>query len=72
MIFVSFVLFFKNYIWLNKIIMKHSSQKSDLESLFTQAEPWEPWESKLVIGSIIIALISLSALAVLINHFILK
>jgi hypothetical protein len=42
------------------------------ESMFYNPEPWEPWETKLVAGSIIIAVISLIILAVLINMLILS
>lgn len=45
---------------------------SQLDELFTNPEPWEPWENKLVIWSIIIAIIGLSILGVLINWLILK
>ncbi len=45
---------------------------SHLDELFTNPEPWEPWENKLVIWSIIIAIIGLSILGVLINWLILK
>jgi len=51
--------------------MKKDTNK-DLTNLFTNPEPWEPWESKLVIVSIIIAVISLLILGILINIFILK
>ncbi len=41
------------------------------KDLFTNPEPWESWESKLVIYSIIIAIVGLFILGVLINLFIL-
>ncbi len=50
--------------------MKQSSHKE--ESMFYNPEPWEAWETKLVAGSIIIAIISLFILAVLINWLILS
>lgn len=50
-------------------MQKNSSQE---ESMFYNPEPWEPWETKLVAGSIIIAIISLVVLAILINWLILK
>ncbi len=44
----------------------------EIEQLFTNAETWEPWESKLVWGSIIVAIISLGILGIIINHFLLR
>jgi len=41
------------------------------KDLFTNPEPWEKWESKLVIYSIIIAVVGLVILGLLINWFIL-
>jgi len=52
--------------------MDTKNNQPELEQLFTNPEPWEKWESKLVFGSIIIAIISLTILGVLINTFILK
>jgi len=53
--------------------MQESEQRNqEVEQLFTQPEPWEKWESKLVFGSIIIAIISLTVLGIIINNFILK
>jgi len=72
LIFISFVTFFKNYIWLKIILMKPTDKNPEIEALFTQAEPWEKWESKLVFGSIIIAILSLVVLSILINSLILK
>ncbi len=51
---------------------KQTDNKHDLEALFTNPEPWEAWESKLVGGSIIIAVLSLAVLGILINFFLLK
>ena len=42
------------------------------EELLGEAEPWEPWETKLVGGSIGIALVALIILGWLINTFILN
>ncbi len=49
-------------------------QKEQLqeESMFYNPEPWESWETKLVAGSIIIAILSLVVLAILINYLILQ
>ncbi len=47
-------------------------KNNDENSIFYNAEPWEKWESKLVIGSIVTAIIGLIILAILINIFILK
>ena len=44
----------------------------DKDSVFYNPEPWEKWESKLVLGSIFTAVIGLILLAILINIFILK
>ena len=53
--------------------MKNDQQtNSEIEELFTNPEPWEPWENKLVVYSIIIAIIGLGILGVLINLLILK
>lgn len=41
------------------------------EALLGEAEPWEDWESKLVLGSIAIAVVGLVILGVLINMFVL-
>ncbi len=43
-----------------------------LDELFAIPEPWEAWESKLVWGSIIVAIASLSILGIFINSFLLK
>ncbi len=50
--------------------MKNRSQDHSNE-LFTNPEPWESWESKLVIYSILIAIVGLFILGLLINWFIL-
>jgi len=49
----------------------NKNTKSKMSALFTNPEPWEPWETKLVIGSIIIAIVGLFILGLLINWFIL-
>jgi len=52
--------------------METKNNSPELEHLFTNPEPWEKWESKLVFGSIIAGIISLIILGILINIFILK
>ncbi len=53
--------------------MKSTQQRTDeVNQLFTNPEPWEKWESKLVYGSIIIAVFSLTILGILINQFLLQ
>ena len=47
------------------------NENSNLDFLFSNAEPWEKWESKLVLGSVLIALIGLVFLGVLINWLLL-
>jgi len=70
---VSFYLFFKITFEQQKIIfMQPNETNKELEQLFTNPEPWEKWESKLVFGSIIVAIISLTILGFLINSFLLK
>lgn len=49
---------------------KKSVQK-EVEELFTNPEPWEAWEGKLVIWSILVALVGLVILGFLINWLIL-
>jgi len=51
---------------------KQLNKNREIEELFTNPEPWEPWESKLVFGSIIVAIFSLAILGILINMFLLK
>jgi len=41
------------------------------EALLGEAEPWEDWETKLVVGSIGIAVVGLIVLGILINMFVL-
>lgn len=43
----------------------------EVGELFNNPEPWEKWETKLVLGSITIAIIGLLILAILINWLIL-
>ncbi len=52
--------------------MKDKNLSPEIEELFTHPEAWDPWESKLVIGSIVLAIIGLTILGILINVFILK
>ncbi len=53
--------------------MNSTQQRTDeVNQLFTNPEPWEKWESKLVFGSIIIAVFSLTILGILINQFLLQ
>ncbi len=42
------------------------------KNLFTNPEPWEKWESKLVIYSILLGIIALVILGIIINITILK
>jgi len=53
-------------------MLPENHTESQVEHLFTDPEPWEYWESKLVFGSIAIAIFSLLFLAILINFLILK
>ena len=48
-----------------------SSEQESLSALTAKAEPWEKWESKLVIYSIVLAIVGLVILGTLINWFIL-
>lgn len=50
---------------------KQDQPNHQVDALFTNPEPWEPWETKLVVYSIIIAIISLIILGILINWLIL-
>ena len=53
--------------------MNQSEKTSpQLDELFSNPEPWEAWESRLVWGSIIVAIAALSILGILINSFLLK
>ncbi len=45
--------------------------RKQVEELFTNPEPWEKWESRLVVWSIVIAILGLSVLGVLINWLVL-
>ena len=49
----------------------NSTPENQSNELFTNPEPWEVWESKLVIYSVIIAIVGLFILGLLINWFIL-
>jgi hypothetical protein len=46
-------------------------ERASADELLLEAEPWEPWEAKLVGWSIAIGFVSLIILGVLINLFIL-
>ncbi len=61
------------FYWYSKSLYmeKNTQPDSHLDELFTNPEPWEPWENKLVIWSIIIAIVGLGILGVLINWLIL-
>ena len=45
--------------------------ENQVNELFTNPEPWEPWETKLVLGSVLVGIVSLLILGVLINWLIL-
>jgi len=53
-------------------MLPENHTNKQVEDLFTNPEPWEKWETELVIGSIIIAIVSLIILGILINWLILK
>lgn len=44
---------------------------ADVEALSGTPEPWEPWETTLVLGSIALGLVGLVVLGWLVNRFIL-
>jgi cytochrome b561 len=48
-------------------MLPENHTESQVEELFTNPEPWEKWETKLVWGSIIIATLSLLILGIVIN-----
>lgn len=48
-----------------------SHEDESLNALTAPAEPWEKWESQLVIYSLVLAIIGLIILGILINLFIL-
>ena len=48
-----------------------SQENFNEKSIFTTPEPWEKWESKLVIYSILIGITGLIVLGILINLLIL-
>lgn len=50
---------------------EETKSNSQVEELFTNPEPWEPWENKLVVWSIITAIVGLAILGFLINWLIL-
>jgi hypothetical protein len=47
-------------------------EQRSAEALLGEAEPWESWETRLVVGSIAIAIVGLIVLGWLINSFILS
>lgn len=51
---------------------KETPTKAQVEELFTNPEPWEKWEQKLVIWSLVTAVVGLAILGFLINWLILK
>lgn len=72
---VSFYVFFKTYFYHRKKQIRMIPEKhkeAEVEALFTNPEPWEKWETKLVWGSIITAVISLFILGIVINWLFLK
>jgi hypothetical protein len=52
--------------------VKQENQDYDPDALYGEAEPWESWETKLVLGSISIGLLGLVILGWLVNRFILE
>jgi len=50
---------------------ENKGTNTELEQLFTHPEPWEAWENKLVVWSIVAAILALAVLGVIINVFIL-
>ncbi len=48
-----------------------SNKKEHIDELFTNPEPWENWENKLVVWSIVSAIVSLIILGFFINWLIL-
>jgi cytochrome b561 len=54
-----------------RMVTKDKLLEESAEELLGEAEPWESWETKLVGGSIAIALVGVLILGWLINTFIL-
>ncbi len=50
----------------------NKKQQPELDELFTNPEPWESWESKLVWASIGVAIVGIIVLGILVNWLILK
>ena len=50
---------------------ENKGTNNEMEQLFTHPEAWEAWESKLVVWSIIAAVLALVVLGIIINMFIL-
>ncbi len=51
--------------------MEREKRKKEVEQLFTDPEPWEAWEGKFVVVSIITGIVSMIILGILINWLIL-
>ena len=51
--------------------MNDTEESKHAEALLGEPEPWEPWETKLVLWSIGLAVIGLAVLGWLINSFLL-
>ncbi len=55
-----------------KPVESSSRDAGDLDNVFGDAEPWDPVETKLVVGSLIAAVFFLAVFGFLINRFILS
>jgi hypothetical protein len=44
---------------------------ASLKSLLGEPEPWQPWESKLVLGSVAVGIVGLLILGWLVDRFLL-
>ncbi len=51
--------------------MANGEQEIHQEALLGEPEPWEPWETKLVLYSLVIGAVGLVALGAIVNVFIL-
>ncbi len=51
--------------------METQEERQSAEALLSEAEPWESWESKLVLWSIGVGIAGLIVLGLLVNKFIL-
>ncbi len=54
------------------ILMQQDQTDAELNDQFYNPEPWAPWETKLVLYSIFIALIALVLFGFLIHKFLFK